>query len=180
MTSILVMSDSHGNKELVNLLIDYAKKVKPDFIYHLGDYYDDANPIIEEGFACVRVPGTWTPYYQDFRIENRKFEIVDGWRFYLTHTPTTHYNDLADDTDPEDIINQRQADIVLHGHTHNYDISENNNVLVINPGQTKAKSDKGRPATFAQIYVDDKQISVEILDLYTNLIYKSHIKLKNN
>jgi len=166
-TIIFVMSDSHGNTDLVNQCLIQADIIKPNLIYHLGDYYNDADVIISKGYPCVRVPGTWTSYYQDFRIENRRTEIVHGWRFYLTHTPTKHYNDLPDDSDPEAIISQQQADVVFHGHTHRYCIDEKNNVIIMNPGHCKAPYDKGYCATYGVIKASPETLSLAIYELFS-------------
>ena len=99
MTRLALISDSHGNNEYVSRFLGAIKDDAVDAVWHLGDFYADAEPIINAGYACIRVPGTWTPYYENSYIDNRRFETVKGWTFFLTHTPNRHYNDL-----PEDLI----------------------------------------------------------------------------
>mgnify|MGYP001194895311 CR=1 FL=1 len=175
---ILVISDSHGNKQMVNLFLEQAAKYNPDLIYHLGDYYDDANLILDAGYPCVRVPGTWTSYYKDFRVENRKVEIVNDWKIYLTHTPTIHFNDLPDDSDPEEMVISSKIDVMLHGHTHIYKVEKKNKVLIINPGHTKAKLDKGKPASFAKLEISKVGFQTEIINLHSKDVLITHFLTK--
>lgn len=175
---IMIISDSHGNIDFVEQFLKKIRHEQVDLIYHLGDYYDDADAIIKKGYPCVRVPGTWTSYYQDYRFENRRIEEINNWRIYLTHTPTKHYNDLPDDTDPQEIISQNMADIICHGHTHVWQVKEENNVVIINPGHIKSANDNGKPPTFAKLKILNNQyVEIEIVELLTKtVLYKKKFK----
>ncbi len=98
MQKIMVISDTHDDRDAIRGVMRYLNSFKVDRIIHLGDYYDDADILEQAGYPLIRVPGTWdTAYYPDPEVNNRKFIEIAGWRIFLTHTPESHYNDLADD-----------------------------------------------------------------------------------
>ncbi len=170
---IAVFSDTHGNKEYVQLFLERLKGLGIDRVLHLGDNYDDADPVIGAGYPLIRVPGTWTPYYTNSMIDNRRFEDFEGWRFFLTHTPNPHYNDLKEDEDPEDVIREKKADVLLHGHTHHPKIEMENDVLIINPGHMKEAFDRGYDPSFAILDVSKESINVEIEYLLCGTSFKT-------
>ncbi|MCU0554788.1 MAG: YfcE family phosphodiesterase [Syntrophales bacterium] len=132
MQKIMVISDTHDDRDAIRGVMRYLKSFKVDGVIHLGDYYDDADVLEQAGCFLTRVPGTWdTVYYPDPGVSNRKFIEIAGWRIFLTHTPESHYNDLADDIRPETVIGSGRADIFLFGHTHIAEIRRRNGTVCI-------------------------------------------------
>ncbi|RAP30325.1 hypothetical protein DID76_03390 [Candidatus Marinamargulisbacteria bacterium SCGC AG-414-C22] len=168
--TIAIMSDSHGNLANVNTFLTKINHHNSDVIYHLGDYYDDAEIIIKQQIPCIRIPGTWSRYYQDFRFENRRYEQECGWTLFLTHTPERHFNDLQDDEDPQDVIANQKADIVLHGHTHKPNISIENNVVIVNPGHTKASFDRGYEPSYAIMKLTETTATITVYNLLNDAV----------
>jgi uncharacterized protein len=169
---LAIFSDTHGNKEYVQLFLNKIKHKHIDMVLHLGDNYDDADPVIDEGYPLIRVPGTWTSFYMNKMIDNRRYEEFEGWRFFLTHTPTRHYNDLQEDEDPRLVIEERKADVFLHGHTHKPKAEMENGVLVINPGHMKEPFDRGYAPSFAVLELSKASIEVTIMYLLSDTLYK--------
>ena len=165
--NIALVSDSHGNKEFIHKFLDRVSEQSIHLVMHLGDYYQDALPVQEKGIALIRVPGTWTPYYQDPMIDNRRFETFLDWRLFLTHTPEIDNNDRPEDIDPQTVIDQKLADIFLHGHTHTPSVSKKNGVIVINPGHIKQKIDRGKPASFGILSLAKEKADMSIYTLFT-------------
>ena len=162
---ILVLSDTHGNRSTIQGIIDYLSHNRVDQVIHLGDDYQDGEAIISAGHPLIRVPGTWTVEYKNTLIENRRFEIFNGWRFFLTHTPKAHFNDLPDDVDPQRVLQEKQCDFFCHGHTHHPEIvTENNGVVRLNPGHLKRPEDRGHRASFAILDLFAESVTVTILD----------------
>lgn len=174
---LVIVSDSHGNKELQRIFLNQLSEHKPDMVIHLGDYYEDAYAITEAGYPLIRIPGTWTSYYQDSMIDNRRYESFLGWTFFLTHTPTVDYHDLPEDEDPEDVIFQQKCDVLFHGHTHHPRIEKVGNVWVINPGHTKSKFDRGYPPSYAIVTVSSVIVKCSIIELLTgDMLLEKEIK----
>jgi putative phosphoesterase len=166
MQKIMVISDTHDDRDAIRVVMRYLKGIQVDRIIHLGDYYDDADVLEQAGYPLTRVPGTWdTVYYPDPEVSNRMFIEIAGWRIFLTHTPESHYNDRADDIKPESIIGSEKADIFLFGHTHIAEIRRRNGTVCINPGHMSSDESRGCPLTFALLEIDPDQIKVSIFQL---------------
>jgi hypothetical protein len=166
MKRIMVISDTHEDMATLRMLMEYLKEARIDLVVHLGDYYSDTSLLEHEGHALVKVPGTWDPHYYDPHVPNRRFIDALGWRLFLTHTPESHYNDLADDIKPETILQSGQADIFLFGHTHRAEINLRNGVIMINPGHMSCDETRGFPLTFALLDIDPASVTVNLLQLF--------------
>lgn len=166
MQRVMVISDTHDDRDAIRGVMRYLKSFRVDRIIHLGDYYDDADALERAGYPITRVPGTWdTVYYPDPVVSNRKFIEIAGWRIFLTHTPESHYNDRADDIRPEAILDSGQADIFLFGHTHITEIRRRNGTVCINPGHMSSDESRGCPLTFALLELDPEELTVSIYQL---------------
>lgn len=132
--NIAIISDTHGNYEkLIDRLLEENIKEKIDFIFFLGDYYDDGEKIQEKtGIKTYRVKGN-NDYYIDDRYSELIVEIDEN-KFYLTHghLQNVYYGN-------EYILNkakQLNVDYAFHGHTHSYYDIKIDNIRIINPGST--------------------------------------------
>ncbi|MCD6452230.1 MAG: metallophosphoesterase family protein [Acidobacteria bacterium] len=132
-----VISDTHGNEELLTLassyLIDIVSVKK---IYHLGDNYYDADPLLKRGIVLLRVPGIFEEGYIRGTLPKIVKDEVLGKKIVLVH----RLEDLKEG-----------GDVILYGHTHNFALYEKEGRIFINPGHLKEKSHKGREATFALV-----------------------------
>ena len=163
---IMVISDTHEDMATIRMLPEFLEEARVDLVIHLGDYYDDADPIEKAGYSVIRVPGTWDPYYYDRDVPNRKFIEVAGWRIFLSHTPESHYNDLEDDLKPERIVHGGQTDIFLFGHTHRAEIKRRKGVVLINPGHMSCDEHRGCPLTYAMLDLRDGILSAALWQLF--------------
>lgn len=158
-----VISDTH--KHIVNLskAVKFLRERGVDRIIHLGDDYTDADEIGERDI--IRVPGVFSDAYQDKGIKNRRIENFGGWRFLLTHTLTSHPNDLPEDPSPEALITSGQVNVVLFGHTHTPEIYQEKGTIFLNPGHLKNEDKKGFPPTFGYIDLTINRLLICIYDL---------------
>jgi putative phosphoesterase len=158
-----VVSDTH--KHIVNLskAVKFLKKTGVDKIIHLGDDYEDPDEIGESG--VIRVPGVFSDFYQDRKIQNRRVENFGGWRFLLTHTLSSHPNDLPGDPVPEELINTQKVQVVLYGHTHIPEIRQEHDIIFLNPGHLKNEDKRGFPPTFGYVELTISRLVLRIYDL---------------
>jgi len=165
-----VVSDTH--KHIVNLskAIAFLTAQGVDRAIHLGDDYTDVDETGIQGI--IRVPGVFCDAYQDRKIPNRRFENFAGWRFLLSHTLSSHANDLPDDPKPEDLLKDKRMHVVLYGHTHIPDIKQEHEVIFINPGHLKNEDKKGFPPTFGYIELTINILIVRIYELRGGSIFK--------
>ena len=168
MKRIMVISDTHEDMATMRMVLEYLKDTRVDMVIHLGDYYNDPDMLEKEGYPLIKVPGTWDPHYYDRAVPNRKFIEVAGWKIFLTHTPDSHYNDLADDLKPEMIMHSGEADIFLYGHTHLAEIKRRKGVIMINPGHMSCDEHRGCPLTFALLDISEQSISASLWQLFSD------------
>jgi putative phosphoesterase len=165
-----VVSDTH--KHIVNLskALVLLKEQGVDRIIHLGDDYADIDEISAQDI--IRVPGVYCEAYQARKVRNRLIENFAGWRFLLSHTLSSHANDLPDDLKPEDLIKDKRVHVVLYGHTHIPDIKQEHGGIFINPGHLKNEDKKGFPPTFGFIELTINTLIGRIYELRGNSIQK--------
>lgn len=149
MKKILVMSDTHGNSDAVNVLTrDYY-----DYIFFLGDGLDDLGSL-EYDSRLKKVRGNW-----DFGSRERTDLIVqvEDVMFFLTHG--NEYGVKISCVRLYEKVKELKPDVVLFGHTHRIEDYVYNDQRFLNPG---ALSDKGCGRnTYMVINVNGKNYSVE-------------------
>jgi hypothetical protein len=166
---LVVMSDSHGNIDFVQKVIKIAEDEKADYIIHLGD--DSSDMIHFKDFNIqnvIVVPGVYEREYEDKTITNLQNRILKKFgdvRVLITHTRSSHANDLPQDIKPEELIEKREVDIVLFGHTHLYYADVEDSILFVNPGHLKVEDKKGMPPTYAVLEIIDRTVKVRIIGM---------------
>lgn len=129
---ILVLSDSHSALSFMRRCV---KKVKPDAIIHLGDYYEDGQVLAEENPHLVvhQVPGNCDLYRCPIGVTQTLTYPIDGVSMYITHG---HLHGVKSGTGQLLADARRnKAQIVLYGHTHRAECRrEPDGLWVMNPG----------------------------------------------
>ena len=129
---ILVMSDSHGSVNNMLAAVDYES---PDVILHLGDHIGDCNNV-EQMYPEIMlraVRGNCDRNYQgldidEFVLEDKRFVMTHGHLFCVK----MGRNSL------KRAGMQRNADILLFGHTHTPHYSVLDDMIILNPGSIGA------------------------------------------
>jgi putative phosphoesterase len=157
-----IISDTHHNEEYTKRAVRYLiDEGRAEVIYHLGDEWEDIPAAEREGAKVVTVPGIYAEQYKDPAIPNKIVEEVKGVKVILTH-------DIDDLTEEEIAAN----DVILHGHTHSYELRLTLNKLFINPGHLKEEYHKDRIATFCLLKVGRGGVKAKIFDINFNVIAK--------
>lgn len=122
---IVIFSDSHGDAKT---MCGVVEKEKPDMIIYLGDGIADAEQLNAKypGIEMIKVLGNVDSDKED--EEWVKFAEICGKRFIITHGHTfinefkdnkqTDENRIASRLNMLKTMNENNADILLHGHTH--------------------------------------------------------------
>ncbi|MEW6261443.1 MAG: metallophosphoesterase family protein [Thermodesulfobacteriota bacterium] len=160
-----VISDSHGFTDNVKRLADRLVRAGIKLAVHLGDEYEDAEPLLAAGLEVSRVPGVFSPVYQDPDIPNRLLTSLGGLKVLLTHAEAPHQNDRPEDGDPAEIASREKPDLVLFGHSHVPVIEERAGVWWVNPGHLKPEDKKGFPPSYALVDAGLRPIGIRILAL---------------
>lgn len=149
---IAVISDTHGNKNIILKIRQEIKKRNIKGVIHLGDNIDDVEEIIE-GLDCkfygVRGNCDLSSFPEELivSIENKRFFITHGHRYGVK----AGLNNI--------FYKGRElgVDAVLFGHTHIKIISKEEGMWVINPGSPSLPKDGVQ--SIALIDIKDGEIS---------------------
>ncbi|MFH1352700.1 MAG: YfcE family phosphodiesterase [bacterium] len=169
---IAVFSDSHGEIENLKEAAKTAVRESADILIHLGDNYEDAAVLDGFGKKVIKVPGVFSGFYKDPGIPNRVVETIAGRKILISHTETSHPNDISGDLKPEEVISGGEVDFAFVGHTHIPKIERRGKVTVVNPGHLKSGDKRGFSPSFAVI--DFSNGKIRIFDLKTGEVIRVH------
>ena len=160
---ILIVSDTHGNIELLESVIK-RYRLSVDMVIHLGDHLADFNGVMQDfpTMARLGVLGncdfawmqTGARFEGSFSAENRRIFYTHGHKYNVKYGL-------------EYIISNaklNKCDIVLFGHTHVSMCEEINGVLVINPGSLAYPRDNSN-GSYALLTISGSNASCEILEV---------------
>ena len=138
---ILLVSDSHGDYDSLNRL--YNMYPNMDLYLHAGDSEQDEWSL--KPFISVR--GNCDHYY-DF--PNYLVIPSPKGNIYVQHTPFVS----------KSVINEHNAKIVIHGHTHTRRNEVKNGILFINPGAISYARDKYE-GSYAIVTIEENKLEAK-------------------
>ncbi len=164
MTKIIVLSDTHGNHQLLRK--PFAQESDYDMIIHLGDNYEDMqdNYDLYEGAILMRVPGIFHARYHDGSLPAILHVDVDGWNIGMVHHLADYFKQKV------------QGDIVLYGHTHHGGISGEDGIVYANPGHLKSEFDRNREPSYLVMEVSEEAAVLRLKSLRGNTIIEKRCK----
>ncbi|MGL4790488.1 MAG: metallophosphoesterase [Anaerotignaceae bacterium] len=124
---ILVLSDSHNYLENARFVL---KSFNYNYVVHLGDNVIDAKDLQEEfphkefHFVAGNNDFCSTPYDKEINIGGKKILITHGH----IHSILYSFLNLAL------WGREKEADMVLFGHTHKPYLAKENDIILFNPG----------------------------------------------
>ncbi|MDY4554498.1 MAG: metallophosphoesterase [Streptococcus hyointestinalis] len=155
-TQFVVMSDSHGDYDIVKDIKDrYQGKV--DAIFHNGDSELKSSDPVWDGIYVVR--GNCD--YDDGYPENNVVEL-NGITIAQTHGHLYQINFMWDRLDL--FAQEAGADICLYGHLHRASAWRMEDIVFINPGSVLQPRGEVMEKLYALVTVTDTTIKV---DFYT-------------
>lgn len=146
---ILVLSDSHGNNDRLEEVIELEKPF--DCLIHCGDVEGAEYMISQIADSPVHIVSGNNDFFSSLSPEE-EFDI-EGIRFFITHG---HYYYVS--MGPERIINEgieRGSDVVIFGHTHRPYVDDSSGILVMNPGSIAYPRQEGRLPSYIVLTIDD-------------------------
>jgi len=169
----LVISDTHGNLDLVAEAGRLALRRGAGLVLHLGDDLEDAAALPALGLQVRGVQGVYHPEYRLADTPNRLLVRLEEVPLLLTHCRVCHPNDRPEDEEPAQLARRLSAAAVLYGHTHVPSIDEEDGLLWVNPGHLRPQDNRGWPPTVALIEANGGQLAVRIEELHTGLEFFS-------
>ena len=129
---ILVLSDSHSAMSFMRLCVD---AVKPDYLIHLGDHYDDGEVLAEtySHIPMYQVPGNCDRYRCDPSLPEILIPRISGVNIYMTHGHRHKVKQFLELLLRD--ARASRADVVLYGHTHVANCyQDSEGMWILNPG----------------------------------------------
>lgn len=155
-----VMSDSHGNLKAVKQAVDEMGQV--DVIFHLGDYVEDALYLR----TITNTPVHILKGNQDFFANDGSMDLettLGGFRFFACHG---HKHGVKNDLYRLYCTGlEKNAQVVLYGHTHHAYIEDDGRILMMNPGSVGAPR-MGDPGSYGLISIENGNIDAKIMPLW--------------
>ena len=154
MLRILIMSDSHGRNENVELAIAQVREEIGEFqmLIHLGDVGDARELESLAGVPCYIVRGN-TDY--DAKLLNANVIEAGGHRIFATHGHLYQVDMRLDLLRFAALEND--CDIAMYGHTHVPYLEEDpDDVTILNPGSISKPRQADHSYTYMVMEIDDE------------------------
>ena len=128
---LLVLSDSHAGLSFMRACINYAK---PDAIVHLGDFFDDAQALMEEypHIPVHAVAGNCDRYRAPVTAREMLCYPIGGVMTFMAHGHNYHVKSGTGALTAE--ARRYGAKLALYGHTHRMDYRQEDGLYIMNPG----------------------------------------------
>ena len=154
MLRILILSDSHGRNENVELAIAQVREEIGEFqmLIHLGDVGDAREIESLAGVPCYIVRGN-TDY--DAKLLNANVIEAGGHRIFATHGHLYQVDMRLDLLRFAALEND--CDIAMYGHTHVPYLEEDpDDVTILNPGSISKPRQADHRYTYMVMEIDDE------------------------
>ncbi|MGP6146271.1 YfcE family phosphodiesterase [Jeotgalibaca sp. A122] len=151
---ILVVSDSHGNKQILNELAEkYGDEV--DAFVHCGDSELPSDDLIWEMMDTVRGNCDYDGGYDELFISRKlsqHYAIVHG-----------HRHDVKWSLEPlKDLARKAEVPIVFYGHSHILKFDYKDGIYFINPGSIQSPRGDLRERTYCILSVESNRLVIEV------------------
>lgn len=165
MFKIGLISDTHGNRNKIDLILDYTKDLGIDIWIHSGDYVDDARYMKEKlNIPVVMVRGNCD--YNEREANDEEIFSFAGIDIYVAHGHELNPYEL--EREFRWIAKTYSVSLIVTGHTHIYNASFiDENTLNVNPGSVSRPRD-GSNGTFAIVTGEKNKpetLNIEFIDM---------------
>ena len=138
---ILLVSDSHGNNEALNLLLKQYPKM--DLYVHCGDSESDEFSLYPYRAVQGNCDYSWD--YPEYLVISTPYGNM-----FVQHRPLPN----------SELLRKYNVKIFAYGHTHVRKYSIEQGIVCINPGSISFARDK-YDASYAILDIDEKEVKVE-------------------
>lgn len=145
----VVLSDTHGREDtrLAGRARDAVRRA--DVVLHCGDFVTEAvlDAFHEATDEFYAVHGNVDEAGVRDRLPATRTVALDGVTVAMRHRPE------GGDTGLAMFGRERDADLVLHGHTHRPRVSDTGDLVIVNPGSHA--DPRGNPTSHAELVPND-------------------------
>ncbi len=154
---IAVVGDTHARIEKIKTEL---QRVKPDLILFTGDFYSDAKRLSHHlGVKFLGVIGNCD---SSGAGDQEKLLEIEGWRIYIIHGH--QYNVKNGLQSLYYRGEEKDADMVVFGHTHVAVCEKINKIWFMNPG-SPSHPRQGSPQSYGLIDISSNEIVPRIIGL---------------
>ena len=161
MTKALIVSDNHGDRAILEQLVDRWKE-KVDLMVHCGDSEISSSDSLMQSFVRVAGNNDWHLGYDPDQLV-----LAGGARFLVTHG---HNYGVNSSMTPLMLKGEAVgADVVCFGHTHQLFAAVERGMLMINPGSISLPRGQhvGIGGTFAVVELSPRSFTVDFYDRHS-------------
>lgn len=163
---LIVFSDNHKDQTSVEQIV--SRHPDADRLISLGDSEMTETELSKRNIFGVSGNYPFEPNFPDellFEYEGHRTLMTHGHHYYVK-TGLYYLTSKA---------SEMHCDLALFGHTHKYLVTENEGIILVNPGST-AYPRPGSKKTYAVIWIEAKRIKVEIRDLDSEIPIETFVK----
>jgi len=161
---LAVVSDTHGNRQLLSHALSLARAGgRVDAMIHLGDEHTDIQGFASGDEEVIVVPGLQHPEYGSATAPVSRIHQFGGLTVAMAHQPS-------------DIPSLRESPgprLFLHGHTHSLALSVDPWGVRFNPGHLARPTDRGRPASFGVVEIHEDRVMIRGVSLEGDALLES-------
>lgn len=158
MSNALIISDTHGLTEEV---VRVSNSFPSDITFHCGDFCVEKSLVPFSNMTLVKGNCDFDPSVPDEQIVE-----WEGIRFFITHGHLYNVN--------QSLLNltyrakELKADVALFGHTHYPLCTENDGLILVNPGSLKEPRGYSVPS-FVRLYVETTEQGKKLTFKYNDV-----------
>ena len=145
---VLIVSDSHSRHEHLETVME---RVQPDLMLHLGDSEDYEDLIAAEAPCPVVFVRGNCDYGRG--LPDEEIVRLGSHRAFLCHG---HRHNVRFDLEMlARTAKENDCDVAMYGHTHEPEITEEDGVVIYNPGSISLPRQDGRKPSFIVLDIDE-------------------------
>ncbi|MFY9074506.1 YfcE family phosphodiesterase [Malaciobacter mytili] len=163
-----ILSDSHSRSDYTEIVINHLKEQGAQFLVHAGDLCIEDNLKLLHNSKLVYVTVFGNNDYSllglsdKYKIKKEPYYFkIKDITFKLMHLPYYLNSD---------------SNIVIFGHTHEFECSYTNNTLFVNPGEVCARQKPLSECVLLEIKENEYIINYYFRDINTNNFKKEEYK----
>ncbi len=147
---VLIVSDTHKSHRNLEKVLGENKDI--DMLIHLGDV-EGAEDYIEALADCpVHMVSGNNDFFSDLPAE--EVFMIGGHRVFITHGH--YYGIVIGEERLAKAARDRNADVVMYGHTHRPFFKEEDGLTILNPGSIAYPRQLERRASYMLMEVDEE------------------------
>lgn len=152
---ILIFSDSHQDKSSIKKMLEHEGNT--DKIYCGGDSGLSLQEL--KKLNIISIKGNY-PFAPKLPIE--KILKLSSFKVLLTHGHKYHVKFGLKRLFDKAL--KLKVDLVVFGHTHQIHLENNKSFIALNPGALSIRRSYNYPS-YARVFIEDKKIVIEIINL---------------